>query len=239
MDRNFVIKEQTKHIVHQFGIYERKPNGQIDFKNDLELELSNFYDPIDKLTFLYETHKALTTRMDEHFPSCNHKTDPENCAIHSFGLKAIFFLEQEIGVLNPDFDFNFLRPNLNSNMLKENLIGLQDFADAAKLYQSALTKLNEDKNERNLLDDLRLSLEILLKRLLGNKKSLEKQKSEIGTYLKNRGISNEVRNMFTTLLEYYSIYQNKYVKHNDLVNRDEINLMVNLTGAFISFLIKK
>jgi len=239
MDRDFVIKEQTKHLIHVMRIYERKPNGHLEFKRDLENELLNFYDPIDKLTFLYEIHKSLNARMDEHFPDCDHKNDPENCSIHSFCLKALFFLEQEIGNLNPDFDFTFLRPNLNSNLLKDNLVGLIDFPEAAKLYQSALNKLNEDKNERNLLDDLRLSLEVLLKKLLNNYKSIEKQKTEIGPFLKSKDVSTEVRNMFITLLDYYSIYQNNYVKHNDLVKRDEIDLIVNLTGAFINFMIKK
>jgi hypothetical protein len=239
MERDFVVKEQSKHLIHVMGIYERKPNGHIEFKRELEIELLNFYDPIDKLTFLYEIHKALNNRMDQHFPSCDHKTDPENCAIHSFCYKALFFLEQEIGTLNPDFDFNLLRPNLNSDLLKDNFIGLRDFPEAAKLYQSALTKLNEGKNERNLLDDLRLSLEILLKKLLNNTKSIENQNDEIGRFLKNKVISIEVRNMFITLLDYYAKYQNNYVKHNDLVNQSEIDLIVNLTCAFINFLIKK
>lgn len=239
MDRDFVVKEQTKHLIHVMRIYERKPNGHLEFKRDLEMELSNFYNPIDKLTFLYEIHKSLNQRIEEHYPDCEFKDKPENCFIHSFCIKALFFLEQEIGTLNPDFDFNILRPNLNSDLLKENLILLKDYPAAAKTYQSALNKLNEDENERNLLDDLRLALELVLKKLLGNTKSLEKQTNEIGSYLKSHKGSVEVRNMFITLLEYYSKYQNNYIKHNDLVNRNEIDLIVNLTGAFINFLIKK
>lgn len=241
MDKDFVIKEQTKHLIHVMGIYERKPNGHIEFKRDLEMELLLFYDPIDKLTFLYEIHKALNNRLDQHFPSCDHKTNPENCSIHSFCTKALFFLEQEIGILNPDFDFSLLRPNLNSDLLKDNLIELRDFPEVAKLYQSALNKLNklnEGKNGRNLLDDLRLSLEILLKKILKNDKNLENQNNQIGGFLKEKEVSNEVRNMFITFLDYYSKYQNNYVKHNDLINPKEIDLIVNLTGAFINFLIK-
>jgi transcriptional accessory protein Tex/SPT6 len=177
--------------------------------------------------------------LEEHDARCRLKSTPENCAIHSFGTKVLFFTEQEIGQLNPDFDFTFLRPNLNTNLLKDNLIQLRDFPEVAKIYQAALNKLNEDQNERNILDDLRLSLEILLKKLLINNKSLENQLNDIGSYVKGKGVSNEVRNMFTTLLDYYSKYQNNYVKHNDLVKREEIDLIVNLTSAFISFLINK
>ena len=239
MESDFVIKEQVKFFTRKIRGYEPLPNGHLDFKQDLESELFNFYNPIDKLIFLYGTHKALNDRLEEHISSCPSKGNPEKCAIHSFGIKALFFVEQEIGTLNPDFDFTFLRPNLNSNLLKDNLIHLKDYPEAAKVYQSALNKLNEDKNERNLLDDLRLSLEILLKKILSNDKSLEKQLNEIGNFLKARDASLEVRNMFTTLLDYYSKYQNKYVKHNDLIKRDEIDLIVNLTGAFVNFLIIK
>jgi hypothetical protein len=239
MDRDFVVKQQTKRLIHSMRIYERKPNGHIEFKHDLEMELSNFYDPIDKLTFLYEIHKSINERIEEHFPDCDYKDTPEKCFIHTFCMKALFFLEQEIGALNPDFDFNFLRPNLNSDLLKDNLILLRDFPEAGRVYQSALNKLNEGKNERNLLDDLRLSLEIILKKILTNNKNLENQKNETGSFLKSKEISVEVRNMFITLLDYYSKYHNNYIKHNDLVNRHEIDLIVNLTGAFINFLINK
>ena len=239
MERDFVIKEQAKQFFRFLGTYERRPNGHLEFKQGLELELANFYDSIDKLTFAYEVHKMINDRMEKHNQSCDYKDNPENCSIHSFCLKALFFLEQEIATLNPDFDFTFLRPNLNSDLLKENLISLKDYPEAGRLYQSALNKLNEDKNERNLLDDLRLSLEILLKEILSNDKSLEKQLNEIGKFLEGKNVSVEVRNMFRTLLDYFSKYHNSYVKHNDLVKRDEIDLIVNLTGAFITFIINK
>ena len=151
----------------------------------------------------------------------------------------MFFTEQEIATLNPDYDFTILRPNLNSSLLRENLVLLTAFPEAAKLYQSALNKLNERRNERNLLDDLRLSLEVLLKNLLTNNKSLENQTNALGLYLLERGASLEARNMLVTLIDYYTKYQNKYIKHNDLVQSNEIELLVNLTGAFIAFLIKK
>ena len=57
--------------------------------------------------------------------------------------------------------------------------------------------------ERNLLDDLRLSLESLLKEILGNGKSLENQKDELGRFLKEREGSPELRNMFQSMLAYY------------------------------------
>lgn len=239
MDRDFVINEQVNHFVRRILAFERKYGGYQNFKIELDSDLLMLYDPVDKLSFLYGVHKILKDRMEEHNSECLLKANPENCVIHSFGTKAVFFIEQEIGQLNPSFDYTFLRPNLNTNLLKDNLIRLVDYPESAGLYQNALNKLNENRNERNILDDLRLSLELLLKSLLNNTKSLENQLNELGAYLKKKGVSIEVRNMIMTLIEYYSKYQNSYVKHNDLVKRDEIDLIVNLTGAFISFIISK
>jgi hypothetical protein len=43
--------------------------------------------------------------------------------------------------------------------------------------------------------------------------------------------------MFRTLLDYFSKYQNEYVKHNDQVKKEEIDFMVNLSSAFINFIL--
>lgn len=42
----------------------------------------------------------------------------------------------------------------------------------------------------------------------------------------------------TTLLTYYSQYQNSYVKHNDSVNEVEINFVVEITSIVMKLLIK-
>jgi hypothetical protein len=239
MNKDIIIRDIAKDFTRSIDKYVRPTNGWQEFKGKLEFELTNFNDQTDKLVFLYEVHNTVTKILENHIPKCPLRENPENCVIDSFCSRAISFIEQEISILNPDFKFIFLHPNLNSELLRENLLILKDFPDSAKLYQSALNKLNEQRHERNLLDDLRLSLELLLQRILSNDKSLENQIEKIGTFLKNRGASTELRNMFITIINYYSKYQNNYVKHNDLVKQNEIELIVNLTGAFISFLIKK
>ena len=65
---------------------------------------------------------------------------------------------------------------------------------------------------------------------MNNDKSLEKQTADLGAYLKAKTTSAELRNMMTTLLTYYSQYQNSYVKHNDSVNEVEINFVVEITS---------
>lgn len=91
---------------------------------------------------------------------------------------------------------------------------------------------------RNLLDDLRLSLETLVKGILKNGRSLENQKAELGDFLKQRETSQELRQMFVTLLSYYCTYQNSYVKHNDNVNEEEIEIMFEMTSCFLKHLVR-
>jgi hypothetical protein len=56
---------------------------------------------------------------------------------------------------------------------------------------------------RNLLDDLRLSLEKLLRSIFGNQKSLENQSSDVGAYIKSCGGSPELANMFVARRLWY------------------------------------
>ena len=62
-------------------------------------------------------------------------------------------------------------------------------------YESALSKYEGGIFERNTLDDMRLSFELLVKDLLNNGKSLENQIPDIGGMLKSAGASVELRNM--------------------------------------------
>lgn len=128
---------------------------------------------------------------------------------------------------------------LNSPLVKETQNWLQHYDKAFNLYNSALTKLNQGVYQRNLIDDLRLSLELLLKQILLNDKPLEKQIGDVGAFQKAKGISSETTNMFNTLLDYYSKYQNKYAKHDDNVNSKEIDFIVDLTSTFMKFITKQ
>lgn len=68
--------------------------------------------------------------------------------------------------------------------------------------------------ERNVLDDLRLALEVLLRGILGNDKSLENQIAPLGDYVRSKGGSAEFGNMFVKLVEHFTKYQNRYVKRS-------------------------
>ena len=127
---------------------------------------------------------------------------------------------------------------INESLIDETSCWLKEYPDSLKLYEDALKKYKGKIFERNLLDDLRVSLEKLLKAILTNNQSLEKQIPDIGKYLKDRKCSPELNNMFVKLIDYYAKYQNTYVKHDDKVNENEIEIMFEMTSSFVKFFIR-
>lgn len=125
--------------------------------------------------------------------------------------------------------------NLNIEII-ENKELLLEYPIAKKVYDEAFSLYKIGIYERNIVDDLRLTLELIIKQLLDNEKSLENNVSEICSYLKNKGCSQEFINMFKHLLDYYTKYNNNNVKHNDNINVREIEFIFGLTNLFIKIL---
>ncbi len=116
--------------------------------------------------------------------------------------------------------------------------GLFDYPEALEQYRNAIAKYSAGVYERNVLDDMRLSLELLLKKILKNDLSLENQKNVVGSFMKNAGISIEVRNMIIEMISYYCRYQNEHVKHNSKINPGEIEYVIEQTSIIMKLLIK-
>lgn len=125
-----------------------------------------------------------------------------------------------------------------SELIKDTKHWLSEYPDSLKQYENALSKYNSGIFNRNTLDDMRLSLELMVKKLLRNEKSLENQISEIGSMLKDSDVSVELRNMVQQVIKYYTDFQNKHVKHNDKVNQNEIEYVIEFTSVVMKFLIK-
>ena len=128
--------------------------------------------------------------------------------------------------------------NINTVLVEQICHWLCSFPESLRVYESALMKLESRIFQRNLLDDIRLCLEKLVQALLGNNKSLENQIADLGLYLKDKGCSKELVNMFQRLVDYYTKYQNTYIKHNDAVVESEIEIIFEMTCSFMRFLIR-
>jgi len=130
--------------------------------------------------------------------------------------------------------------DFDEKLVEEPLSWLEDKPTVARHYEQALSiYLSKDQSKyRNLLDNLRLALEQLLRILLGNKKSLDNQKEPFLRWLKEQGAHPQVRNMFHDLLARFAQYQNDAVKHGDDWSYFEIEFMIYLTGVFMRFLLE-
>ncbi|MBI5162335.1 MAG: hypothetical protein HY985_00365 [Magnetospirillum sp.] len=127
---------------------------------------------------------------------------------------------------------------LNEQLIEETKHWLQGYTGSRTLYEGALAKYKAGGLSRNLLDDLRLALEKLLQDILGNEKSLENQVSALGQLVKSSGGSPEFQNMFLKLIDYYTKYQNSYVKHDDAVIEEEIEFVFEITSSFMKHLVR-
>ena len=128
--------------------------------------------------------------------------------------------------------------DISEDLVEETRHWLGSFQEVRALYDQALLKYRAKVFERNVLDDLRLALEVLLRVILGNEKSLENQIPPLGDYVKGKGGSPEFGNMFVKLVEYFTKYQNRYVKHNDAVIEDEVEFLIEITSSFMKHVVR-
>lgn len=131
---------------------------------------------------------------------------------------------------------------LDDGLVNEVLEWLVDHRPVAIEFEKALSKFlkKEHSEYRNLVDDLRLGLEKLLRRTLHNRRRLEKQREPLGRWLKSKGAHEHVRNMYDTLLAHFCKYQNEAVKHKaeHPLTEADVEFMIYLTGAFMRFVLR-
>jgi hypothetical protein len=135
-------------------------------------------------------------------------------------------------------DTKELGTEVNEELVEQTRHWLDSFPEVLLLFNQALQKYSTRILLRNLLDDLRLALEKLVQNIVGNSKSLENQLGTLGAFVKQRGGSSELSNMFVKLIDYYCKYQNTYVKHDDGVIEEEVEFIIEITAAFMKHFVK-
>ena len=115
--------------------------------------------------------------------------------------------------------------------------GLSQYPDVKKLYDKAIEGFDNGTDYRHALDDLRLSLETLLKRVLGNDKSMENQSDVLCEYLGKEGISSEIIGNVKVNLTTVSRYFNEHEKHKDNVKLNEIDYIVTAVNNIMNILL--
>lgn len=127
---------------------------------------------------------------------------------------------------------------LDAKLINDNLNWLESYPKAREKMHLALSLQQRKGQPRQIIDNMRLSLELFLKQYLNNEKSLENQKEILGKKLQDNNVSKEIRDMFATLFSFYTRYNNQNVKHDDKCVSIETEYIIYLTGTFIRFLIQ-
>jgi hypothetical protein len=130
---------------------------------------------------------------------------------------------------------------LDEAVINQNLVWLESHPSVLRHFEQALTQYmtGDKKQQRNLLDNLRFSLEQLLKDILRNDKTLENQQVELLGWLKKQGVHQQTINMYNALLfGPYKQFQNDAVKHEEEFTENDIEFMIYTTGTFMRLLLK-
>lgn len=207
-------KAQTDYYINEL---DNAIAGYKDSKDPSQL-----YDLCEQIQAIYRGE--ISGIDDQYEKICNYSGLIERCS------KAISALLK-----------NYISSNYNpieNELVNNTRNSLLCCPSALELYDSALTKYESGVFERNTLDDMRLSFELLSKYILTNDKSLDNQVGVLGNRLKELNTSVELRNMLNTVIDYYNKYQNDHVKHKDAVNSNEIEFIIELTSVLMRFLIK-
>lgn len=97
----------------------------------------------------------------------------------------------------------------------------------------------DKKDYRNSLDNMRLTVELLVKNLTKSDASLENQKENLGKFLQAKGINKQVSNFLFKILNIYEKIQNDQAKHDvpDHLKHEEVTFIMNQSYVIIKFLV--
>lgn len=120
----------------------------------------------------------------------------------------------------------------------ENL--LDDFPGCLDLWKKSQSHY-QSFQYRESLDNARLGLELFLKSLLGNSRSLENQREHLARWLGERNVPNEIGTMVWNSIAKYCRVQNEHIKHDipTELTANEVTLILDQTYAILKYLVKK
>lgn len=194
------------------------------------LDLNNYDDYVNFMLFLesllnYPIHSSIINK-------------------DKFALKIAELLRMsnaDVKIIVDDLGYSIYPSRIDffdEKLVFDSLLWLDKYAKVKEHFSKAIKTEKIITNLRSIIDELRLSLELLFKELFLNDKSLENQKSELGKYLESNNISIEIRNIYIKMFDFYTAYNNEHAKHNCSVNCNEVNYLIYLTGTFIFLIIE-
>lgn len=122
---------------------------------------------------------------------------------------------------------------LDRALVSEPLEWLDEYPLTKSTFVIALKQYQDGVYIRDTADNLRKALEQFLQEFLGNKKNLENNRTEICRYLGSVGVDGEIAGLFQPLINTYKNINDKYVKHNDLIDKRLLEFLLYQTGILI------
>lgn len=126
--------------------------------------------------------------------------------------------------------------SIETTFKTESMTMLDAYPKTKKALNQTLTRVQQGEYDRTTLDGMRFALEQLLQEVLGNGAVLENNTPALGGKLKDRGAPSEIRNMLTTLINYFSNYQNNHVKHHDEIRSTDYRFIIDFTLVVIRYI---
>jgi len=114
---------------------------------------------------------------------------------------------------------------------------LKGYPNARKTYMDTLQDYYENDKPRDIADNLRKTFEDFLHEFFGNEKNMDNNIKEVDVYLKNNGINEETRKIFTTLIAHYNLLNNKTAKHYNATDKSSLEFLLYQTGIFMRYLL--
>lgn len=114
---------------------------------------------------------------------------------------------------------------------------LSDFPECLELWKKSQSHY-QSFQYRESLDNARLCVELFLKFLLGNSKSLENQRADLGRWLSEINVPNEIENMVWDSIAKYSRVQNEHIKHDvpTELSVNEVIFVLDQTYSILKYL---
>lgn len=130
--------------------------------------------------------------------------------------------------------------SIDRDVINETQTWLLPYPDARYEYMKALEAYEIKEYNRNTLDSMRLSLELLVKQIIGNNKSLENQnlQKDLLPLLKEKGIPKEIRNLICNIFSGLEKYQNERVKHGITNTSLEFEFVIEQTSILMKLITK-
>lgn len=219
--------------------------------NDVEDQISQHFSANELIDLTYEFAKSYNKSIptdDPNYGSFNKKELlSTNLNVLSDNEKIEFlsqikyhsrlceddFLRDEIDLLVKDASNGVIKARNSVSTL------LETYSIDLKNQWQRTYRFYDHLDYRNALDNMRLTIELLIKRITGSEASLENQTNALGKFFEDKDISKEVRNLFFKMLDMYEKIQNHEAKHNlpQNLNSKEIKFLMNQSTVIIKFLI--